>query len=370
MFVRFFAAATVVDCRSGTVCAFALLLTAVFLCSRRWYTTVLEGGCGGRRAASPFWRPLCAQAAAFRSLPTRCRTVRGPSVAAAWFYPRCVQYQNRSAGAVCSSSAGCADARWASVTITFCERPPVRVCGRRALGPSQRLHHERLGPRSHPTAVTTAKPASSVRASPRVTAPADAAAHPIPSTPGSPGQKAGTVPAGKPAPPRPVPFRLAAAAAAAPEPASSSPRFPRAAARTLSAAKPALLRPASPRLPAGPVSAAEPAPSRPSLFRLAAAAAETAKPASSRTASPSSVADARVAAEPYSHISAVTRLAATGEPKSGKRNPSPVPAVTFGSGELRSSWHISVLLAAAPGAAATGGRRGTVGAAGACPQSA
>ena len=111
--------------------------------------TVFGRGCGGRRAASPFWRPLCAEAAAFRSLPTRRRTVRGPAVAAAWFFPRRVRSQKRSAGAVCGSSAVCADARWASVTIIPCARHPARVRGRRALGPYQRLHHEHLGPRRH-----------------------------------------------------------------------------------------------------------------------------------------------------------------------------------------------------------------------------
>ena len=111
--------------------------------------TVFGRGCGGRRAASPFWRPLCAEAAAFRSLPTRRRTVRGPAVAAAWFFPRRVRSQKRSAGAVCGSSAVCADAPWASVTIIPCARHPARVRGRRALGPYQRLHHEHLGPRRH-----------------------------------------------------------------------------------------------------------------------------------------------------------------------------------------------------------------------------
>jgi len=155
VFARFFAAAVVVGGRGGTVCACALLLAAVFLCARRWYTTVLGRGCGGRRAASPFWRPLFAQAAAFRSLPTRCRTVRGPAVAAAWFFPRRVRSQKRSAGAVCGSSAVCADARWASVTIIPCARQPTRVRGRRALDPFQRLHHEQLGPRRHPLKLCT-----------------------------------------------------------------------------------------------------------------------------------------------------------------------------------------------------------------------
>jgi len=112
-------------------------------------TTVFGRGCGRRRAASPFWRPLCAQAAAFCSVPTRRGTVRGPAVAAAWFFPHRVRSQNRSAGAVCGSYAVCADARWASVTIIRCARHPARVRGRRALGPYQRLHHEQLGPRRH-----------------------------------------------------------------------------------------------------------------------------------------------------------------------------------------------------------------------------
>ena len=119
------------------------------LCARRWYTTVLGRGCGGRRAASPLWRPLCAQAAASLSLPTRCRTVRGPAGAAAWSFPRRVRSQKRSAGAVCGSSAVCADARWASATIIPCARHPARVRRRRALGPFQRLHHEQLRARLH-----------------------------------------------------------------------------------------------------------------------------------------------------------------------------------------------------------------------------
>jgi len=101
------------------------------------------------RAASSSWRPLCAQKAAVRSLPTRCRTVRGPAVAAAWFFPRRVRFQEPSAGAVCGSSAVRADARWASVTIIPCARYPARVRERRALGQLQRLHHEQLGPRRH-----------------------------------------------------------------------------------------------------------------------------------------------------------------------------------------------------------------------------
>jgi len=77
-----------------------------------------------------------------------------------------------------------------------------------------------------PTTFTTAEPASSRPVSLRAAAAADAAAQPIPSRPGSPGQVAGTVPAAKPAPPSPALFRLAAAAAAAAEPASSRPASP------------------------------------------------------------------------------------------------------------------------------------------------
>ena len=75
--------------------------------------------------------------------------MRGPVVAEAWFCPRLFRYQKRSAGADCGSSAVCTDARWASPTIIPYALRPVRVRGRRALGPFQRLHHEQLWPRRH-----------------------------------------------------------------------------------------------------------------------------------------------------------------------------------------------------------------------------
>jgi len=70
-------------------------------------------------------------------------------VAAAWFFPRRVRSEKRSAGAVCGCSAVCDAACWVPVTIVPCTRHPARVCGPRALGPYQRLHFEQLGPMRH-----------------------------------------------------------------------------------------------------------------------------------------------------------------------------------------------------------------------------
>ena len=356
MFPRFCAAAVVFGGRGGTVCACALLLAAVSSLCHRWYTTVLGRGCGGRRAASPLWRPLCAQAAAFCSLPTRTVERSGPFAAGGEGVGLRKDRPLRQHGSsrAASDLKNGAPARTAAVlpyVPTHAGRrrrsSPMRAILPVSVGGAHSAHIRGSSTSSwgggattsscapsfaRSTAFTTAEPASSRPASPRVAAAADAAAEPAPPRPALFRLAAASAAAAKPAPPRPALFRLAAASAAAAKPASPRPALFRLAAASAAAAEPASSSTAYPRLAAGTVPAAKPAPPRPELFRLAAGA--------------------RAAAEPHSRTPAVARLAATAEPTSSKRTSYALPPVTVLSGEppwSRCTW---VRLAAAPGAAA------------------
>jgi len=210
-----------------------------FLCACRWYTTVLGRGCGGRRAASPLWRPLCAQAAAFRSLPTRTFAGSGRFAAGGeGVEPRrgrpLRQHGSSRAASDLKNGAPARTAAGLAYVLTHAGRRRPSSSMRAILPMSVRGAHSAhfrgsitsswgLGATTSScapslalsTTVKTAEPASSRPASPRLAAAADAAAQPIPTSPGCPRQAAGTAQAAKPAPPRPAIFQLVAASAGA-----------------------------------------------------------------------------------------------------------------------------------------------------------
>jgi len=374
VFPRCCAAAVVFGGRGGTVCACALRLAAVSSLCRRWCTTVIGRGCGGRRAASPLWRPLCAQAAAFRSLPTRTVERSGRFAAGVEGVGLRKDRPLRKYG---SSRAAFdlkngAPARTAAVfpyVLTHAGRrrrsSPMRALLPVSVGGAHSAHIRGSRTSSwgrganisscapsvaRSTAFTTAEPASSRPASPRVAAAADAAAKPAPPRPALFRLAAASATAAKPAPPRPALFRLAAASAAAAKPAPPRPALFRLAAASAAAAKPAPPRPALFRLAAASEAAAEPASSRTAYPRLAAGTVPAAKPAPPRPKLFRLAAGARAAAEAHSRTPAVARLAATAEPTASTRTPHALPAITVLSGEPPWSRCIWVRLAAAPGA--------------------
>jgi len=346
------------------------------LCACRWHMTVLGRGCGGRRAASPLWRPLCAQAAAFRLLPTRTVERSGRFAAGGEGVGLCKDRPLRQHGSSRAASArpNGAPARTAAV-LPFV---PTHAGRRRRLSPMSAILPVSVGGAhsahvrgsstsswgrgvttsscapslARSTAFTTSEPASSRPASPRVAAAADAAAKPAPQRTALFRLAAASAAATKPAPPRPTLFRLAAASAAAAKPAPPSTALFRLAAASEAAAKPPSPRPGLFRLAAASAAAVEPASSRPAYPRLAAGTVPAAKPAPPKPELFRLEAGARAASGPHSRTPAVSRLAATAEPTFIKRTPYPLPAVTVLSGEPPWSRCVWVRLAAAPGAAA------------------